>query len=48
MPWAEGFLHTENFLLIDQNRRIRGIYNGTLGVEIERLKADVELLLRAG
>lgn len=43
---AEGFLHTENFILVDQNRRIRGIYNGTLGVEIDRLKADVDLLMR--
>ncbi len=38
------FLHTENFILIDQQRRIRGVYNGTLGVEIDRIKQDIELL----
>jgi protein SCO1/2 len=38
------FLHTENFILVDQFRRIRGVYNGTLGVEIDRIKKDIELL----
>jgi protein SCO1/2 len=38
------FLHTENFILVDQLRRIRGVYNGTLGVEIDRIKKDIELL----
>lgn len=28
------FLHTENFILVDKHRRIRGVYNGTLAVEI--------------
>ncbi len=38
------FLHTENFILIDQYRRIRGVYNGTLLVEINRIKEDILLL----
>jgi protein SCO1/2 len=38
------FLHTENFILVDSHRRIRGVYNGTLGVEIERIIKDIELL----
>lgn len=38
------FLHTENFILVDSQRRIRGVYNGTLSVEIERIKKDIELL----
>lgn len=38
------FLHTENFILVDTQRRIRGVYNGTLSVEIERIKKDIELL----
>jgi len=25
---ADDFLHTENFLLIDKDKHIRGIYNG--------------------
>ena len=35
------FLHTENFILIDKKRRIRGVYNGTLGVEMDRLGEDI-------
>jgi len=26
---ADDFLHTENFILVDKNKRIRGVYNGT-------------------
>jgi protein SCO1 len=35
------FLHTENFILIDKQRRIRGVYNGTLALEMERLTEDI-------
>jgi protein SCO1/2 len=35
------FLHTENFILVDKKRRIRGVYNGTLPLEIERLSDDI-------
>jgi protein SCO1 len=35
------FLHTENFILVDQKRRIRGVYNGTLLLEIDRIKEDI-------
>jgi protein SCO1/2 len=38
------FLHTENFILIDKQKRIRGVYNGTLAVEIERIMKDIEIL----
>jgi protein SCO1/2 len=38
------FLHTENFILVDQKQRIRGVYNGTLLVEIERIKQDIAIL----
>jgi len=40
----KDFLHTENFILIDKHRRIRGVYNGTLLVEIDRIKEDIEIL----
>ena len=35
------FLHTENFILVDKQRRIRGVYNGTLPLEMERLIEDI-------
>lgn len=39
------FLHTEHVLLIDQALKIRGVYNGTLPLEITQLAKDIELLL---
>ena len=41
---STNFLHTEHFLLIDRNKRIRGIYNGTLALEIEQLIKDIKTL----
>ncbi|SIS84572.1 protein SCO1/2 [Zobellia uliginosa] len=38
------FLHTENFLLIDKNRHIRGIYNGLNRASIAQLITDVKSL----
>jgi len=38
------FLHTENFILVDQKQRIRGVYNGTLLIEIDRIKEDIAIL----
>jgi protein SCO1/2 len=40
------FLHTENFILVDKHRRIRGVYNGTLPLEAERLIDDINTLLK--
>jgi protein SCO1 len=40
------FLHTENFILVDKHRRIRGVYNGTLPLEAERLIDDMNTLLK--
>ncbi len=40
------FLHTENIVLVDQRRHIRGIYNGTLPLEMARLIEDIEKLKR--
>ncbi len=37
-------IHTENFVLIDKKRRIRGTYDGTNPEEIERLLEDMETL----
>ena len=38
------FLHTENFVLIDKNRHIRGIYNGLNKTSINQLIADIKTL----
>ena len=38
------FLHTEHVLLIDTGGRIRGVYNGTLPLEIDRLITDIRVL----
>jgi protein SCO1/2 len=42
----ETFLHTENLVLVDGRRRIRGVYNGTLRTEVGRMEEDIRILLR--
>jgi protein SCO1/2 len=42
---SSQFLHTEHFILADQTGRIRGIYNGTLRLESERLLEDIRTLV---
>ena len=37
-------IHTENFILIDKKRQIRGFYDGTDAKEIERLLEDIKIL----
>ena len=37
-------IHTENFMLVDQKKRIRGYYDGTNIEDIELLLRDIELL----
>lgn len=38
------FLHTEHFILVDKDKRIRGIYNGTLSFEMQQLIEDIRVL----
>ncbi len=38
------FLHSENVILIDRQGHIRGIYKGTLALDIERMIEDVNIL----
>lgn len=45
---SDEFLHTENFILVDGKGRIRGVYNGTLPLEMIRLKDDIQTLLELG
>ena len=40
-----SLIHTENVILIDRNRQIRGIYNGTSSLEISYLIDDINKLL---
>lgn len=39
-----AFIHTENFILIDKKGRIRGVYNGTLAVETDRIIRHIKML----
>ncbi len=41
---AYDMIHTENFMLIDKERRIRGYYDGTNKEEVEKLIRDIEIL----
>ena len=48
-PLGENdFLHTENFILVDQKRRIRGIYNGLNKASINQLITDIKTLQEKG
>ena len=42
----QDFIHTENFILVDPENRIRGFYDGTSGDDMVRLKSEIKLLLR--
>ena len=38
-------IHTENFVLVDKEKRIRGYYDGTNIEEMDRLLDDIKILL---
>ncbi len=40
------FIHTDNFTLVDSKKRIRGMYVGTDDAEIQKLIADIKILLQ--
>lgn len=40
----EGFLHTELFILVDKKKRLRGMYDGTDSVAVNKLIEDIKLL----
>jgi protein SCO1/2 len=44
----DEFLHTENCMLIDGKGRIRGVYNATLELEINKLISHIEILQASG
>jgi len=39
------FVHTENFVLIDKEKRLRGFYDGTSKKDVNRLISDIYALL---
>ncbi|GGP82189.1 SCO family protein [Shewanella ulleungensis] len=41
----EDFLHTENLVLVDKNRHIRGIYNGLNNTSVANLITDIKRLI---
>jgi protein SCO1/2 len=42
---GSDFIHTNNFVLVDQKKRIRGYYDGTSETEVTQLIKDIFLLL---
>lgn len=40
-----GFIHSGAFILIDQEKRIRGLYDGTKPIEVDALMNDITKLL---
>jgi len=45
VPFSENDLvHTENFVLVDKKKRIRGFYDGTDAESIKKLLADIKIL----
>jgi len=43
---AGGFVHSGAFILVDKNRHVRGIYDGTQEAEVNHLIEDIEILLQ--
>jgi protein SCO1/2 len=42
---GSDFIHTNNFVLVDQKKRIRGYYDGTSEKEVSELITDIKRLL---
>jgi protein SCO1/2 len=42
----DDFVHTENFVLVDDQGRLRGFYDGTKKDEVDRAMADMRWLLK--
>ena len=40
----QDFIHTENFVLVDKKRQIRGFYDGTDDLAMDQLIEDIEFL----
>lgn len=40
----QDFIHTEQFVLVDKKKQIRGFYDGTDATEMDRIIKDIEIL----
>jgi protein SCO1/2 len=43
---TDDLAHTETVVLVDQQRRIRGLYNVTLALDMQQLESDARTLLK--
>ncbi len=43
---AEDFVHSPHFVLVDKQRHIRGMYDGTVTASVDSLVSDLKLLLK--
>ena len=41
---SHDMIHTENFVLVDKEKRIRGFYDGTNDQEMTTLLSDIKIL----
>ncbi len=41
---TSNFIHTENFVLVDKAGYIRGVYNGTIEIDVLRLQRHIKIL----
>ena len=41
---TQDFIHTEQFILVDKKRQIRGFYDGTDKKDVQRIFKDIEIL----
>ncbi len=41
-----GFIHSGAFLLVDKQKRIRGVYDGTMEDDVDKLMDDINILLQ--
>ena len=41
----QDFIHTPNFILVDREKQIRGIYDGTIDEDIIRIIEDIKILM---
>lgn len=42
---VDDFIHTENFILVDKEKRLRGFYDGTSKEDVDRLIREIYTLL---
>jgi len=42
----KNLIHTENLVLVDKEKMIRGVYNGTYPQDVNRLMEDIDVLLK--